>query len=491
MTPTTPGTPTAPTATPDGVAALVAGELVASPESTWSPVLHPHDGSVVARVGAASTADVEAAVQAAGRAAEGWRAESAEERAAALRALAASLRADAEVLATTIVAETGKLRAEALAEVELSCRYLEWFASIAPSGEPRQATPAARVALTPVGVVAAVTPWNFPLSIPVRKIAAAVAAGCPVVLKPSPLAPATAIDLVLRCQRHLPPGVVGLVLGGRDEGLALACSTEVRAVSFTGSTEAGVHLATRLAATLTRSVLELGGRAPAIVLPGSDLERAAGTLMVAKFRNNGASCIAANNVFVHESQRDALLDVLADRVHALRGGDPDDAATTLGPQRTPEHAAGLAALAAQAERAGCSVVRSDPVDGGSACHTPAALVHADRDIDSWEREVFGPLLQVRGFDDVDRLVQEVNSWRRGLGGYVIAPEQEPATAVARRLRIGIVGIDTGTPNSPEVPFGGFDLAGWGREGSSAGLEAFLEHQTLAYGTSAAPGDDHG
>ncbi|GAA4672862.1 aldehyde dehydrogenase family protein [Nocardioides nanhaiensis] len=479
-----------PTTTPDGIAALVAGDLVASPERTWSTVLHPHDGAVVARVGAASTADVEACVQAAGRAAEGWRAVPAGERARALRALAADLRAAAETLATLIVAESGKLRAEALAEVDLSCRYLEWFASITPDGEPRQTTPAARVALTPVGVVAAVTPWNFPLSIPVRKIAAALAAGCPVVLKPSPLAPATAVDLVLRCQQHLPPGVVGLVLGGREEGLALAGSAGVRAVSFTGSTEAGVHLATRLAATLTRSVLELGGRAPAIVLPGSDLERAADTLMVAKFRNNGASCIAANNVFVHESQLEPLIDVLADRVQALQSGDPDDAATTLGPQRTPEHARTIAGLAAQAERGGCRVVRSAPVDEDSGCHTPAALVHADREIESWEREVFGPLLQVRGFRDVDRVVQEVNEWQRGLGGYVVAPEQEHATALARRLRIGIVGIDTGTPNSPEVPFGGFDLAGWGREGSMPGLEAFLEHQTLAYGPPVT-GDDHG
>ena len=469
---------------PDALAARIAGQDVVVAEDQLSEVLDPRDSALVAIVGPATRADVSRAVAVAEGARPPWRAAAPEVRAHALRSIADDLRADLDVLSRAITAETGKCIREARAEVDLAARYFDWFATVAVEHGDPVVRGNARVARIPVGVVAAITTWNFPLSIPARKLAAALAAGCPVVLKPSPLAPVTAVHLVQRCERHLPPGVVGLVLGGVEQAQALAGEGAVRAVSFTGSTAGGIDLATRLARSLTRSVLELGGRAPVVVLPDADVDQAADTIMVAKFRNNGASCIAANNVFVPERLTDDVMEALADRVGRLVPDDPLLETTKLGPQRTAALARGVEALVRDAEGRGCRVVRGPEPALPSSCFTSAALVHADRPTTSWDREVFGPLLQVRAYRDEPALVQEINEWERGLGGYVISPDHARATELASQLRIGIVGVGvgvgTGTPNSPELPFGGFDLAGWGREGSTAGMDAFTEQQTIAY-----------
>lgn len=464
------------------VGARVAGRDLPSAPGTASESRDPASGEVVAVVGEATAEQVGLAVAAAHEAWLGWRDADAATRGAALRALAADLRGAADELSRSITRETGKLVAESRAEVDLSCRYLEWYADTAPAHDDPayvDGTPA-QVVTVPVGPVAAVTTWNFPLSIPVRKLAAALAAGCAVVLKPSPLAPATALDLVSRCERHLPAGLVTAVLGGPAVATRLVTAEPVRAVTFTGSTEVGLELAAVLARRLTRSVLELGGRAPAVVLADADVDAAAEVLMTAKFRNNGSSCIAANNVFVHADLAPDLLDALADRVRGLRPGDPLASTSTLGPLRTPALARSVERWADQARRAGCRVVRGETA-GGSDCFTAPVLVDSDRPTEAWDREVFGPLLQVRAYRDEAAVVDEVNGWRRGLGGYVLSADRARATDLARRLRVGVLGVGTGTPNAPERPFGGFDLAGWGREGARAGLAPFLEHQTIAYG----------
>jgi len=466
-------------APPSGLVARIGGKDVVDPSRGRTEVRDPANQGLLTTIGDATPDEVVRAAEIAHTAWPQWRNTSAEKRAAALRGIAAEVRGQSDALAALITAETGKLLPEAEAEIRLAARYLDWFASIVPTGDGRVGS--ARVTRHPVGVVAAITTWNFPLSIPMRKIAAAVAAGCPVVLKPSPLAPLTAQALVRLCEGHLPTGTIGMVLGGVQQGRTLAETPLVRAVTFTGSTDGGVDLAMRLAADLTRSVLELGGQAPAIVMPDAHVTLAVDTLMQAKFRNNGASCIAANNVFVHESVLAPLMTALVERVRALRPGDPRDPASTLGPMRTPGLARTVEQLVEAAERDGCYVMRGPRAEAESPCFTPAVLVHVDHDTASWDREVYGPLLQVRGYRDPAAVVDEVNGWRRGLGGYVIGGDAEAATELAQQLRVGIVGIGTGSPNTPEVPFGGFDMAGWGREGAAAGLEPFLEHQSIAYG----------
>jgi len=464
----------------DGVApgAIVAGRPRAGEERDLPD---PATASTCARVGWSDVGDVHDAVVVADSVAATWAATPARGRAAALRAIAADVRANADTLADLITTETGKRYAEASGEAQFSAAYFDWFADAAtmPADEHLR-TPQRRfiVRHEPVGVVAAVSPWNFPLSIPARKMAPALAAGCPVVLKPSELTPLSGLALTEIAGRHLPAGAVNVVVGdGEKLTTALVDHESVASVSFTGSIRVGTLVAQRAMASMTRVTMELGGQAPFVVCEDADLGVALEALLVAKFRNNGASCIAANNVFVHRRHYDAMLETLASRVPALAVGDPRDPRTELGPLLRRSHVERLDALVRQAEKDGCRVWSgSVPPDGW---YSPPTLVAAESDTALWREEVFGPVCVVRPFDDEAAVVQEVNGWRTGLGGYVVSRDTEHAVELAGRLRIGIVGVNNGAPNTPEVPFGGFGYAGLGREGGLSGLREFTEEQTIS------------
>lgn len=443
---------------------------------------NPATGEVFARVGWADTSSAAAAVDAASDAFPGWAATHPRDRAAAMRAIAESIRENADALGDLIVKETGKRRAEAVGEAMFSAKYFDWFADAAMMTSEQHLSNELRrfvVRRHPVGVVAAVSPWNFPLSIPARKVAPAIASGCPVVQKPSELTPLSTLALTAICAGHLPQGVVGAVVGdGEELTSALVDHPAVEALTFTGSTRVGTILAARAMKSMTRVTMELGGKAPFVVCADADPDEALETLLIAKFRNNGASCIAANNVFVHESLFPRMFDRLADRISSLRVGDPMDATTELGPLLQPAYVDRMARLVGEAEQNGCRVVRgSAPSDAGYFC--APALVDVTADIPLWTEEVFGPVLGIRAFSDIDTVVGEVNSWRIGLGGYVVSSDARSALDLAERLRIGIVGINNAAPNSPEVPFGGFGLSGLGREGALSGLLEFTEEQTLS------------
>ncbi|MGH3366563.1 MAG: aldehyde dehydrogenase family protein [Nocardioidaceae bacterium] len=465
----------------DGVTpgAIVAGEARAGEEHDLP---NPATGQTCARVAWGDAGDVQDAVAAAEAVATVWAGIPARERALALRAIAAELRENTEVLADLITMETGKRYPEASGEVYFSAGYFDWFADAATSSVEQHLLTEQRrfvVRREPVGVVAAITPWNFPLSIPARKMAPALAAGCPVVLKPSELTPLSGLALAEIAGRHLPRGAVGAVVGdGEKLTTALVDHDGVAAVSFTGSTAVGTQVAQRAMASMTRVTMELGGRAPFIVCEDAEVPAAVESLMVAKFRNNGASCIAANNVFVHRSVYPQLVDQLAARIEGLRVGDPRDPGTELGPLLRPSHVERLRALVLDAERQGCRVW-SGRVPTTSGWYCPPSLVEAVPDSALWRQEVFGPVCVVRPYVDEDSVVQEVNSWRAGLGGYVVSGDAEHALSLASRMRIGIVGVNNGAPNAPEVPFGGFGLAGLGREGGISGLQEFTEEQTIS------------
>jgi len=425
---------------------------------------------------------VSRAVEAAVAVRDDWGATSAARRAAALQAIASDLRSASDELAALVSGESGKRLVEAGAEVEFSARYFEWFAEAAVVAEAEQrletSDRAFRVRRHPVGVVAAVGTWNFPLSIPARKVAPALAAGCPVVLKPSERTPASAESLVRICERHLPRGVIGFVSGdGAALVGALVDHPQVAAVTFTGSTAIGERVGVRAAASNTRVVLELGGRAPFIVREDADVASAVEHLLVAKFRNSGQSCIAANNVFVHETIRDRFVEDLALRVRETRPGDPADPSAAFGPLIDAEAVERLEGLAAEAEAAGMRVVRGSGGLEGTAM--PAVLVDCPEDLAIWRQEIFGPVIVLRGYTDEDDVVAEVNSWGLGLAGYVCGTDAVATEALAARLRVGIVGVNNGAPNTPEVPFGGFGASGIGREGGMSGYDAFTEEQTIS------------
>ncbi|MFV2176283.1 aldehyde dehydrogenase family protein, partial [Actinomadura sp. LOL_011] len=414
----------------------------------------------------------------------GWAALPAAVRAAALRAIAAGLREATEELAALTTAETGKRIEESRAEVGFSAGFFEWFAEAAltaeQGAEETLTVPGRgfRVRRVPLGVVAAITPWNFPLSIPARKVAAALAAGCTAVLKPSELTPLSAARLVEICHPHLPAGALTMVTGD-PIGLtaALTGHPDVASVSFTGSTRVGRIVAGRCAERFLPVVLELGGRGPFVVGAGADVDEAVEALMVAKFRNNGASCIAANNVFVHRSRYEAFVERLGERVASLRVGDPRDASTDLGPVVNADQRDRLTGLTADAEARGARV-RNGPRPPAEGFFVRPAVVECLEDDPLWSDEIFGPVAAVRPFTDEGAVVEEINGWGYGLGGYVCdVPER--AHALAARLRIGIVGVNNGAPNNPRVPFGGFGASGQGREGGMAGLLEFTTYQTIS------------
>lgn len=442
---------------------------------------NPATAQTYDRVGWASAADVRDAVDAARHAGAAWARTAPRRRAAVLRSIADDLRAHGEDLAPVIMRETGKRAAEALAEASFSADYFDWFADAATApADCHLQNPDKRYIVTrrPAGVVAAVTPWNFPLSIPARKVAAALAAGCPVVLKASELAPLSALALLTLIDAHAPRGLVNLVIGDGEQLIgALVDHEDVTAVSFTGSTRVGVLVAERAMRTMTRVTMELGGMAPFIVEADADLGVAVGALLVAKFRNNGASCIAANNVYFHADVYDDVMSELADQITSLEVGPPDISSTDVGPLLRPAHVDRLRRLVADAESEGRRTWQAPvPEDGW---FFPPTLVAASACSTLWHQEIFGPVCAARPFDHIDEVVREVNGRRTGLAGYIMSSDTERCLVTAARLNVGIVGINNGAPNTPEVPFGGFGLAGLGREGGIEGMREFMEPQTIA------------
>ena len=461
-----------------------AGRILGEPiQGASHDIPDPATGATVATVGWAGPEQVDAAVQASRAAQPGWAALDPRERAQLLRRIADELRAAATPLGELICAESGKRLEEAVAEVHFSARYFDWFADAATRLDSAYyETPLRRFVIDrkPIGVVAAISPWNFPLSIPVRKLAAALAAGCAVVQKPSELTPLSAVVLTAICERVLPSGLVSVLVGdGQTLTPALIEHPHVRAVSFTGSTAVGRIVAERAAQTFTRAVLELGGRAPFIVCEDADLDVAIEAMIVAKLRNNGESCVAANNYFVHSDHYDEVLGRLKDRMSSVNVGDPRDAHTGLGPLVREREVARFDGLLAAAREAGDQIEVFGEVPS-AGWFAPVAVVESTADTAAWSSEVFAPVFSIRRYTDEAAVVREVNGWRTGLGGYVVSADVEHQFRLARALDVGIVGINNGAPNTPEVPFGGRDESGLGREGGLSGVLEFTTEQTLSF-----------
>lgn len=468
-----------PTAGGGSAAAFVGGVSVAG---DLHDLPDPLTGETIARAGWGSTDDVNQAVAAAGDSWAEWKATAPRDRARALRAIADELRELAEPLGHLVVSETGKRAEEARGEIHFSAQYFDWFAEAAVMVDDQARATAQRRFLVrhePVGVTAAITPWNFPVSIPARKIAPALAAGCPVILKPSELTPRSGLALVAIAQKHLPRGLVGAVVGdGQVITTALVDHADVACISFTGSTRVGSLVAQRAMKSMTRVVMELGGMAPFIITEEANIDAAVDALMIAKFRNNGASCIAANNIFIHSRHYAAVVDTLRERIKKLKVGDPRTESTELGPLIRSEEVDRMETLVSDARTRGAIVTQGQRPENGWF-YPPTLVELGEQTPGLWTGEIFGPVCAVRSYDDIDSVIDEVHEWRTGLAGYVMSQNEEAALALGQRLRVGIVGINNGAPNTPEVPFGGFGLAGLGREGGVAGMMEFMESQTIS------------
>lgn len=447
----------------------------------------PVDGASWTQVRTGTREDALDAADAAARVAPSWAATTGSERARVLRAVAADLDAAASTDAwpRLVTRETGKPLSQARGELSLSAVYFRVFADLVESqGDTRFDVVAGTthvVTARPVGAVLVLTPWNFPVSIPARKVAAALAAGCTVLMKPSEVAPLSGVVLQRLLERHLPEGVVATVLGEPEDVVDPWLAHDgTGAVSFTGSTRVGALVAAAAAPRFVRTVLELGGCAPFVVLPDADPEQAAATLAVAKYRNNGQSCIAANQVFVAREVAEPFLEAFARTTSALVVGDPLDDATDVGPLAVPGDPARLAGLVDAAVAAGARVAATARVPRGPGhWAAPTLLVDVPAEADAFATEVFGPLASVRTFDDLDDVVATHRATGYGLAAYVCGSDTGRSREVAERLRAGVVGIGTGTPNYPGAPFGGSGLSGLGYEGGQQGLDAFVAYRTTA------------
>ncbi|RVX41948.1 succinate-semialdehyde dehydrogenase/glutarate-semialdehyde dehydrogenase [Nonomuraea polychroma] len=452
-------------------------------DGTRYEVVEPATGRTIGHVTAGTGRDAARAVDVAAASLEGWRATPAPQRGAVLRAITRRLRT-ADDLAETVARETGKCLREASAELALAADYFDWYADLAHTltDQAHSVRPGLRhlVRTGPVGVAAVLTPWNFPVSIPARKIAPALATGCAVVFKPSELSLLSSLAFAELCESELPEGLLNTVAGdGPEISGAWLDDSRVRLLHFTGSTAVGRTIARAAGAALTPVVMELGGRAPFIVLPDADLDEAADTLMVAKFRNNGASCIAANNIWVHHDIRADFLDRLAARVSALVPGDPLDERTTLGPVRTPEMAARLEGLVAALGSAGARVHQGRRPESSGWYVAPALIVDPATNRPEWREEVFGPVALVRSFADLKEPIIDASATAHGLAGYVCTGDAAAGAELLARLDVGIASVNVATPTTPEIPFGGRGDSGIGYEGGLPGLLPFLAHQSIA------------
>ena len=452
-------------------------------------VVNPVDGSVVGRIGYAGADHATAAADAAAAALPAWADTPARVRADLLNAAADLITTRAEQIGTLLAQEAGKRKPEAVGEVNFSAEYFRWFAEEArrPSGSVHPYETAGRRHLSirrPAGVVASLTPWNFPCSIQARKLAPALAAGCTVVARVSEQTPLAATELV-RCltDAGLPAGTVNLVHGPAAAITnAYLDHRAVRVVSFTGSTSVGREIMARASLRVVRPLLELGGNAAFIVFDDADIDAAVTGAMLAKFRNTGQSCIGANRFFVHSAVFGTFVARFAAAVDAMTVGNGlsspvPDLAACIDDRRVQA----VNKLVDEALGAGAKKVTRDfdlPV--GAFC-PPALLVDVPDHTPLATDEVFGPAAAISRFDDEDEVLARANATEMGLAGYFYTRDQSRVWRMAEQLDVGITGINNALPTVPFAPMGGTKQSGLGREGGSHGLEEFEETRYLSIG----------
>jgi succinate-semialdehyde dehydrogenase/glutarate-semialdehyde dehydrogenase len=470
--------------------AYVNGAWTAARSGGTFPVTNPADGSVIARVPAMGAEETRAAIDAAEAAWGPWKARTAKERSTVMRRWFELIMAAQEDLAVLLTAEQGKPLAEARGEVAYGAAFIEWFAEEAKRvyGETiPEHLPGRRIVVTkePVGVVAAITPWNFPIAMITRKCAPALAAGCPVVIKPAEDTPLSALALAeLAGRAGFPPGVVNVVTAGdpRAVGGELTSNPKVRKLSFTGSTEVGKLLMAQCAATVKKLSLELGGNAPFIVFDDADLDAAVAGAMASKYRNTGQTCVCANRLLVQDGVYDAFAAKLAEAVGALKVGPGLAGDSQQGPLINEEAVQKVERHIADALAKGARIVTGGKRHAlGGTFFEPTILADVTPAMAPAREETFGPVAPLFRFKTEDEAVRMANDTEFGLAAYFYSRDVGRVWRVSRALEYGIVGINEGIISTEVAPFGGMKESGLGREGSKYGMEDFLEVKYLCMG----------
>jgi succinate-semialdehyde dehydrogenase/glutarate-semialdehyde dehydrogenase len=469
--------------------AYIDGKWVNADSGDTRPVLNPATGETIANIAKCGTAETRRAIEAAGRAFETWRQKSAKERAAALRRWFNLMMEAQEDLAQIMTAEQGKPLAESRGEIAYGASYLEWFAEEAKRiyGDTIPGpSPDKRVVIIkqPVGVVACITPWNFPNAMLARKIAPALAAGCTVVCKPANETPLSAFAMVELAERAgIPAGVINIVAGITEEiGAELTGNPIVRKLTFTGSTAVGKLLMQQCAGTVKRTSMELGGNAPFIVFDDADLDEAVKGAIICKFRNAGQTCVCANRILVQEGVYDAFAEKLIVAMSNLKLGNGAEDGVNVGPLINEKAANDVLSFVDDAIAKGAHVVTGGGrSDLGECFVNPTVLTDVDYDMRVFREEIFGPIAPLFKFKAEDEAIRIANDTEFGLACYFYSRDVGRIWRVAEGLEYGIVGINEGIISTEVAPFGGVKESGIGREGSIHGIEEYVEMKYMLMG----------
>lgn len=471
---------------------FIAGQWTPGPGATLA-VTDPATDAVIAHVPDSGAPEALAALDAAHAAFPAWKKVPAKQRAQIIKRWNDLVLAHQDDLGRLISREQGKPLAEGKGEVAYAASYIEWFAEEATrmNGEVIPApVPGRRMfALKePVGVVAAITPWNFPAAMIARKIAPALAAGCTVVCKPAEDTPLTSLALVLLAhEAGVPAGVLNIVTASREKTPEVVDvwldDARVRKITFTGSTPVGKHLARRSADTLKKLSLELGGNAPFIVFEDADVDAAVDGFMAAKFRNGGQTCVCPNRVFVHDRVHDEFASKLSARVAALKVGPASDLASQIGPMINDRAVEKIARHVQDAVARGAKVLTGGQrLPGlGRTYYAPTVLVGADASMACACEETFGPVAPLTRFSTEAEVIAAANDTPFGLAAYFYSNDVRRIWRVADALESGIVGINEGAVSAEAAPFGGVKESGYGREGSTHGLDDYLHTKYICQG----------
>lgn len=469
--------------------AYIDGEWTAADSGEVFPVINPANGEVVAKVERCGVAETRRAIAAAERAQKTWRQKTAKERAGLLRNWFNLMMENQEDLARILTAEQGKPLAEARSEIAYGASYIEWFAEEAKRiyGDtiPEPANDKRLVCVKqPVGVVACITPWNFPNAMLTRKIAPALAAGCTVVCKPANATPLSAFALAELAERAaIPAGVINIVAGKTGEiGAELTANPIVRKLTFTGSTPVGKQLMAESAQTVKRTSMELGGNAPFIVFDDADLDAAVGGAMASKFRNAGQTCVCANRFLVQENIHDAFVEKLSAAAAGLKMGDGTEEGVTIGPLVNQEAADDVLGFVDDAVSQGAAVVLGGKRSDLGPCFVePTVLGNVSEKMRVFREEIFGPVAPIFKFSTEEEAIVLANNTEFGLACYFYSRDIGRVWRVAEALEYGIVGINEGIVSNEMAPFGGVKESGQGREGSKYGLDDYLEIKYMCMG----------
>ena len=466
----------------------IGGQWRKSSDKERFDVIDPATERTIASVASASVDDAKAAIDAASGAFEGWAGRKPRERGEILRKAFDLIMRDQERLAKLITIENGKALADSRAEVAYSAEFFRWYAeeAVRNLGQVGRApSSGARIFVQhkPTGVAVLVTPWNFPAAMATRKIGPALAAGCPVVLKPASDTPLTMLALMpILEEAGVPPGVVNVIPSRRSGKVvdAMLHDPRVRIVSFTGSTEVGRKLLHSAADNILNTAMELGGNAPFLVFEDADIDAAIEGAMIAKMRNMGEACTAANRFYVHEKVHDDFAKKLTDKMKSLKMGNGLDDGVALGPLINAEGRDKVISLVNDAVKKGAKVLTGGKTTEGPGYFYPATvLTNVPDNAEMLHEEIFGPVASIQTFKTEDEAIKRANDTEYGLVAYLYTKDLGRGLRVSEKLDFGMVGLNRGLVSDPAAPFGGMKQSGIGREGAHEGLMEFLETQYIS------------